>query len=46
MVEVMDKPNSPKNGDTKIEKDGTKYIFRNGSWVKQKSKPEKKSMFC
>jgi hypothetical protein len=41
----IEKQASPKNGDTKIEKDGTTFVFRYGSWIKQKKKPEKKSHY-
>lgn len=45
MAETFEKPKYPKNGDTKTDKDGTKYVFRYGTWFKQKLKPEKKSLY-
>lgn len=45
MNEFLDKQASPKNGDKKTEKDGTTYVFRYGSWIKEKKKPEKKSLY-
>jgi hypothetical protein len=45
MPEFLDQQSSPKNGDKKTEKDGTTFVFRYGSWIKEKKKIEKKSYY-